>query len=178
MHDCTYRGARCLCLLRLERWRRTASSLSCDPPSRPWLCRRDFGRARLILPHAQSISLALMRKRSRRSVLYSCTAVKCHTQLSKLIIHVVRHLLLLTRSSSQGSSAPSSPRIFVRVTVRRAPRCAARPARDAAAVCRAARPAPPCPRRRVALCQPRFVRASELLCERARERIEVPLRAL
>ena len=38
----------------------------CVPCCHRGLCRRDLGRARLILPHAQSISLALMRKRSRR----------------------------------------------------------------------------------------------------------------
>ena len=49
-----------MCLQR--GWRRPPCAALCDPPSRPWLCRRDRGcRVRLILPHALHYIIALMR---------------------------------------------------------------------------------------------------------------------
>ena len=42
-----------LCLVAVARVASASSRCLCDPPSRPWLCRRDMGcRVRIILPHA------------------------------------------------------------------------------------------------------------------------------
>ena len=50
-------------VLSLQRgWRRLPRAVLCDPPSRPWLCRRDRGcRVRLKLPHALYYIISLKR---------------------------------------------------------------------------------------------------------------------